>query len=253
MAHPRSGRDTTTDWVDLEEKVVDNVKPVQKGRTRTIIIPKAGKKGKPLRLTIPVALKPEVKRWFEVAFWNDDLVASPAGTPLIYTIMQKIVSGTGPTQRIGNVIKVLKVVLRLHIYQVTTLTFTTVNIAVVKDTEPVGGQPGWTAVFQTIGGAGTGAYNTAIPAQDTRFRYQYLKEAKVPLEWTAAYWNGSAAVISTKPHCMTLEIPINQYTEYISTTGSPGKGFEIHLMAWSDTNSNIPKINGSYEIFYTDV
>ncbi len=255
MAHPseKRGGDKTSEWVELEEKVPDQVGAFgNRGRDLMVTLPGKGKKGKKVKLRIPSSMIPELKRYYQVAFWDVETLNSPAGTASSYNILQNITPGTSAITRLGDAIYIEKIVIRLLVYQVTTITFTTANIAVVIDNEPAVGSPAWTDIWQDIGGSDPGAYDVAIPNYDKRFRFNIVREARIPLEWAAAYWNGSTALISTRPQLLVLDIPIKRRVMYNGATGAPYRGCNISVWGWSDANANPPLAQGSYEVFFRD-
>jgi hypothetical protein len=256
MAHPKDNRDVSSGWDEIETKVPDQVSLVAGGKSTWVTLSGGkgkGKKEKRIRLRIPTTmLHPEMKRMYGVGFFDAATVGTPASGYQKYSFISQVSAGTSSYQRLGDAIFVEKIVLRLLVYQNTTITFTTANIAAVLDNEPASGEPSWTDVFQGIGSSDLGSYDVAIPNYDKRSRFTIVREIRCPLQWAAAYWNGSAAVISTTPHHLVLEIPIRRRAMFDGATARPYRGVELTLYAWSDTTTNKPLIQGAYEVFFTD-
>ncbi len=248
------GQIETSEWVEAEEKVPDQATnaDARLGKARVITVATGkGRRKRGMRLRIPSALVPELKRQFLAAFWDNETLDAPSATASRFPVFAQITQGASAQQRLGDAIFVEKVVVRLCIEQNPSITFCSAHFAAVLDTEPAGSTPAWTDVFQGIGGASAGAYNVAIPNFDKRSRFVYKERTTVPLSPSAAYWNGSTALLCVRPVYVTLEIPIRKRVSY-DDTSSVYKGCELQLFGWSDTTSNTPKCWGSYETFFTD-
>ncbi len=248
--------ETSSEWVDWEEKVPDQVPSVPRGKEQTVTVLTKGKgkkgKGKAMKLRIPRAMLPELKRHYSAAFWDAETLDIPTSTASSYDFFTQIAQGVAADSRLGDSIFVEKVVVRLYLEQSSSNTFTTADLAVVFDQEPAAGAPAWTDIFQGVGAAGVAAYHVVIPNYDKRFRFRYAKRATVPLAWASSYWNGSAGVVSIRPVTMTLEIPVKRRIQYDNTNGRPIRGCELMLWGWSDVSSNTPKCTASYEVFFSD-
>ncbi len=237
------------DWVDAETKVADQVSQVFKPRAKNMSL--VNSRGKAVKLRIPAALMPEVKRAFNGEFWSAETI-DDATAPSIYSFFTQIVQGDTSGTRQGDMIRVQKVVIRLWLEPSTSLSYSTVNLAVLLDCEPGIGAPAMNEVFQ--GGLSTSkGYHAAIPNYDKRSRFLFKQREAVPMVWSAAYWNGTSAVVSARPVTLTLEIPVNRIVKYDGTSARPYSGCELMLFAWSDVTANTPKAYASYEIFYVDV
>lgn len=258
MTHLKGGKDQASGWVELETKVVDQVGPFGGGgKTMTLTMPGKGKKGKgrQVKLRIPASMIPELKRQSFAAFWDTQPLKTPANdaTASRYMLFDDISLGTGSANRLGDAIFVEKIVIRLLVHGQVTTTFNTATLAVILDTEPDATAPAWTDMFAGIGAGGTGLYDVAIPEQDKRYRFRYLREVRVPLKWTAAYYTGAAAVVSLEPFLITLDIPIKKRVMYDASVSKPVKGCNVGVFGWSDeSGATLPKAYGSYEIFFRD-
>jgi hypothetical protein len=259
MALNANIRDRTSGWVELEEKVPDDV-PSYGGRgmskTMTVLAPGKGKKGKGkrLKLRIPRSMIPEVKRQAFAAFWDMQAMKNPSvdTTAARYNLFDDIALGTGSANRLGDAVFVEKIVIRLMVHGQSAETFGVSTVAVVMDTEPASSVANWLDMFSGIGAGNTGLYDVAIPEQDERFRFRYLREVRFPHYWSAAYYNAgtTAAVI---PHCVTLDIPIKRRVMYDATQTKPVAGCNVGIHGWSDTTLGTwPRAYGSYEIFFRD-
>jgi hypothetical protein len=247
----------TSDWSIVEEKVPDQTSASDGGRGRSGFrkIKVGGRKA--VTISIPRQLFPELKRATNAAFWDAETLDVPSTGASFYQFFAQITQGNGAQNRTGDVIFVEKLVLRLYVEFSTAEGFVTPVFALVMDKEPAvieatAAFPAWTDVFQGIGGASSKAYLTAVPNYDKRWRFQYLKRIEMPTAACAVLTTGSAYVAVTQPRCVTLEIPIKKTIKYDSTMGAPYAGAEIYLIGWSDVASNVPKCNGSYEIFFSD-
>jgi hypothetical protein len=256
-ADPRpGGRDKieTSEWIEHEEKVPDQATnaDARLGRARVITVATGkGRRKRGMRLRIPSALVPELKRQFLAAFWDGETLDAPSATASRFPVFAQITQGSSAQQRLGDSIFVEKVVVRLHFEQNTSITFCTAHIAAILDTEPAVGSPAWTDVFQGIGAAGSGAYNVAIPNFDKRSRFVYKERLTVPICPQGGYWNGSTAILLPRPVQVTMEIPIRKRISY-DDTASVYKGCELQIFGWSDVTANVPKCWASYETFFTD-
>lgn len=264
MAHPKGGRDKTSDWVELEEKVDDQIGPYGgRAKTMTVMLPGKGKKGKAkqVKLRIPPSMIPELKRQVFAAFWDTQELKTPTddATASRYMVLDDISLGTGSANRLGDAIYVDRLVVRImvkprfDVSYVTTGTASVANFLVVMDTEPDATVPAWTDMFATIGAGSVALYDVAVPEPDKRFRFRYLREVRAPLEWTAAYWDvtNSRAVAQMKPICITLDIPIRRRVMYDSSVAKPVKGFNLGIFGWSDLSNSV-RAWGSYEVFFRD-
>ena len=251
-ALPGRGHIETSEWVEAEDfKVPDSVPPFESAAKLMTVQVGKGKKKRGVRMRIPRGLLPELKRKFDPAFWDGETLDSPSATASQYALFAQIVQGTNAQNRLGDSIFVDKVVLRLHLEQSTSNTFSTACLAVVMDMEPAAGNPAWTDVFQGIGAATAPAYLNAIPNFDKRLRFSYKERMSIPLSWSGAYWNGSAATVSPHPKQIVMEIPVKRRVSY-DNSGGVYRGCELQLFGWSDLTANTPKVWGSYEIFFTD-
>jgi hypothetical protein len=205
-----------------------------------------------MRLILPRALLPELKRAFNVAFWDAETLDDPGTGASTYYLLSQIAQGSNPTQRIGDVIYVHRVVIRMYIEQSSSATFSTAELRLVADTEPAAGGPAWTTVFQGIGGSSIQAYHVAIPDFDLRWRYKYLREVSVPMSWTASSVNAGVTTSAIRPVSAVWDIKVDREVAYNSTSAYPVKGQELILWGWSSLNANTPKCWASYEIFFTD-
>lgn len=244
----------SSDWEEIEDKVPDQVAEVSRSKTLHIATRGKGKKGKPryVKLVIPRAMMPEIKRYVNAAFWDAETLDIPTSTASSSNFFTNIVNGGGSQNRLGDAILVDKVVVRLYIEQSTSITYTTADIAFVSDLEPAAGAPAWTDIFNGVGAAGAAAYHVAVPNFDKRTRFRYEKRASVPLHWGAAYWNGSTAVVSVVPKVLVFEIPYKRLVKYDGTAARPIAGSELMIWGWSDTNTNTPKATASVEVFFQD-
>ncbi len=254
MNNQRNHVDTSSEWVDFETKVPDQVPSIARDKVQTISVytKGKGKKGKAVKLRIPRSLFPELKRRYSAAFWDAETLDIPTSTASSFNFFSQVAQGVAADSRLGDSIFVEKVVVRLYLEQSTGITFTTADFAAVFDQEPAAGAPAWTDIFQGVGAASAAAYHVAIPNYDKRFRFRYANRATVPLSWSAAYWNGSSAVVSVHPVTMTLEIPVKRRILFDNTSGRPIRGCELMLWGWSDTAANTPRATASYEIFFAD-
>lgn len=244
----------SNDWIEVEEKVPDQVAPLPRSQVVRVLTKGKGKKGRPstMRLVLPRAMTPEIKRFSNAAFWDAETLDIPSSTASSYNFYTQITSGGGSQNRLGDAIFVDKVVVRLYIEQSTGITFTTADVAFVSDLEPAAGAPAWTDVFNGIGAASAAAYHVALPNFDKRFRFRYEKRASLPLAWNSSYWNGSTAIVSVKPQVVVFEIPVKRVVKYDGTSARPIAGSEMMIWGWSDTSSNTPKATASVEVFFQD-
>lgn len=215
------------------------------------IVAGRGKKKKSVKLFIPRSMtQQEVKRWFNAALFDGALMGIPSGTPLKTQTLSAITQGGGAINRLGDAIFVHEVVFRVMIVPDATITWSVANLAWVLDREPAVGLPNWNIVFNTIGGAGAGCYDVAMPAYDTRFRFKYLERMTVPCSWHAAVWNGAAVVASVLPIVATVRVPIKKKVMY-DATNAVYAGVELLLYGWS-SGGNAPLLTTSVEVFFSD-
>lgn len=249
------GADRTSGWVELEEKVADQVGPYGAGKSMTITLP-GGKngRGKRVKVRIPRSMIPELKRQSFAAFWDTQPMKTPSNdaTASRYMLFDDISLGTGSANRLGDAVFVEKIVFRLMVNGSSASTFQTTTLAVVMDLEPDATVPVWADMFASIGAGNNGLYDVAIPEQDKRFRFRFLREIRIPHKWTAAYYN-AATVASVEPFLITLDIPIKRRVEYDASAAKPVKGCNVGIFGWSDsTVATLPAAYGSYEIFFRD-
>ncbi len=252
------GREVASDWVDLESKVVDNAKPMaSQGRRLTTIKLGKGKRSRKLRVPRNMVGGGELKRAFSATVWNAQTLGAPSGGTTAFGLFSNIANGTASVNRIGDVIRVQRVVMRGYLEWSSSETFSTASVAVVLDNEPAtqattSSLPAWTEVFQGIGGSTSAQYNVAIPNDNKRWRFNFLRRLTVPSALTALTWNGTTTIAAARPQVFELDIPINRLVEYDPSSAVPYKGCECVVYGWSDVTSNDPKISLSYEIFFTD-
>lgn len=254
-------KETTSEWVALEEKVADNVGPFggrsTGSRQLTVLLPGKGKKGKGrrMKLQIPRSMIPEVKR-ITAYFWDAQYMKNPAvdTTASRYMILTDIVQGTGSSNRLGDAIFVEKVVLRFYFNGTSQTTFQISNGVVFADNEPAAAVPNWADLFTGIGVGNTGLYDVAVPEQDERFRFKMLREFHNMHFWSAAYYN-AGAFAAVRPIFIELEIPIKRRVMYDSTQAKPVAGCDIGVMGWSDMAGGAtlwPQGYASYQVFFRD-
>lgn len=247
----RNKKDTTSEWTQLEEHVSDEKSlDATRGAKSLTVLTGSGKKQRRVKLMIPRAFFPELKRMYQVGFWDAETMDAPSATASRFGFLANITVGGGATNRIGDSIYVENVIVRLHVEQSTSVTYTTANLAFVVDKEPAAGAPAWTDVFNGIGAASATCYDVAIPNYDKRARFVYAKRDTIPLAWSSSYYN-AAAIVSVKPYTAVYDIPIKRVVEF-DGSGSVYAGPELYLFGWSDVTSNTPKAYASYEIFFRD-
>lgn len=248
---------SSSEWVEFERKEPLVSKPATGSKRVVLASGKKGKKGKgnrPVVLNIPRSfLSTEIKRYVSTpAFWDAETLDVPTSTASRASMFTNIVQGTASGNRVGVQIRVLEVVFRIYLEQSASITFETVDLAAVLDTEPAAGAPSWTDVFQGAGGGGVTYYHVATANNDNRFRFKYLRRMTIPMEWQTSYWNGAAAVGIVKPVTIELALKLNRQVVYNASTGRPYKGCELDLWGWGDVNANTTKATATVEIFFTD-
>ncbi len=251
----RGTKVSTSETADLVVISEDNkTTPSLKGSGSKLLSGKKahGKKLRKMRMTLPRFLMPELKRAFSAAFWDAETLDDPGTGASAYNFLSQIEQGANPTQRVGDVIFVDEIVLRLYMEQSSSTTFSTAEFRLIEDREPAAGAPGWNTVFNGIGGASVQSYHVAIPDFDQRWRFKYLKEGSFPQAWTASSVNGGVTTSAIRPVSMTWRIPVKREIMYNSTSAYPVRGGEFILFGWSSLSANTPKVWASYEIFFTD-
>lgn len=241
------------EWIDIERKVPDQVGPFSKGGNfkQVSLMTGKGKKKRSVKLTIPRAMfKQEIKRWFNTALFDTAALGTPAGTPLRTNTFGTIASGGGAINRLGDAIRVHEVVYRLLLVPDNTFTWTVSNLAWIIDNEPAVGLPAWNVCFNTIGAGSVQCYDVAIPAYDTRFRFQYKERMTIPCADRAAYWNGAAAITSVLPIVATVRIPMKGRRVLYDATNAVYSGCELVFMGWSSGAAST--LTMSVEVFFSD-
>jgi len=240
------------DWVETEAKVPEETATVYvpKGAKNIVVATGKGKKKKMVTLRIPSALFPELKRYVNAEFWTAETLDDPATGASQYSIFTSIVQGSAATNRNGDMIRIKNVVLRFYLLPSTSLTNTTVEIAVVRDKEPATGVPGYTTIWQG-GLANVKGYHAAVPNYDKRTRFDIMRMEHCAMDWAAAYYN-AAAIVSVKPITLMMDLPVNKVVRYDGTGARPYSGSELEVFGWSDVSSNTPQAFASLEVFFVD-
>jgi hypothetical protein len=256
----RRGQIATSDWAIVEEKVPDQTGASDGGRGRsgfkTIKI--GGKRNKQVMLRIPRALFPELKRIYNPAFWNNETIDIPTNPLSIFGFFSQIVQGSGAQNRTGVVIMVERIVIRLYITFSQSQAQVTPCFALVMDKEPavveaIASAPAWLDMFEGIGGASAPAYLVALPNDDKRWRFDYLKRVQVPTAaCVAPVLAGFVPAYITQPRYIEIDVPIRKSIKYDSVSGTPYAGGELNLAGWSDVGTNVPLVTASYELFFSD-
>jgi len=146
-----------------------------------------------------------------------------------------------------------KIVIRMQLVASTSAAPHTAVIALNLDMEPavvesIAAAPAWGDLYQGIGAANVEAVTVAIPNYDKRARFRYLKHITEPMTPMAAFAN-----VLYQQKYITIEHTVNKRVRYDSTIGTPYAGCEMFLCGWSDLTANVPKVEASYELFFTDV
>lgn len=199
---------------------------------------------------LPISVRPEVKRKYNVAFWDAETMDYPPGTASQQRFFNNIAQGLAADSRVGDTIYVKMLKIRGLVQMNVTSSSTNAMLALVEDTEPAAGVPAWTDVFQGIGGAGNASYCNAIMNYDKRPRFRLRRFKRIPLSWTAAYYN-AGAVASARAVPFEMTVKVNRLVKY-DNTNAPYKGSEYYLFGWSDLAANTPLCSASYQIWFTD-
>jgi len=209
-------------------------------------------------IRIPRQLFPELKRMYNPAFWNNEIIDIPTNPLSIFGFFSQIVQGNGAQNRTGDVVRVERIIIRLYITFSQSQAQVTPCFAVVMDKEPavvesIAASPAWLDMFQGVGGAAAPAYLVAVPNYDKRWRFDYLKRVQVPTAaCVAPVLAGFVPAYITQPRYIEIDLPIRKSIKYDSTMGTPYAGGELNLVGWSDVGSNVPLVTASFELFFSD-
>lgn len=257
MATLKGGTSLADDWVEAETKAPDDMSMVDRigrgPRTLTVMQGK-GKKKKAVKLRIPAALFPEMKRFVSPEVWSAVNIADPATGASQISCYTLIAQGTTAQTRNGDMIRVIKAVLRMYFRpNSSAVPSSTVDLAAVQDSEPAAGVPTFPQVFQG-GLASLYGYHCAVPNYDKRGRFVSKKRDAVPQVTTAAYISGGGVTsLYVRPVTLVWDIPINRVVKYDGANARPYQGSELEIFAWSDVSANMPTAWAALEIFFVDV
>lgn len=234
------------DWIDTEEKE----SPVRQSLTGGMKFRMKGKRGV---ITVPRSIfRAEIKRMYNAAFWDNETFDAPSNTASSYNFFTQITVGGGAANRVGDVIRVHKLVIRLICLPNSNITLQTNSVAVIRDKEPGAGTYAWTDAYNGIGAANVLAYHVAIPNFDKRFRFDYLATKRICTGLSTIVYNGAATVGSVKCIAFEIVLNVNKQIRYDNTTARPYQGCEYTIWGWSEDVANTPQWTASYEVFFSD-
>lgn len=227
------------------------------GKRRRSVSGGASKRRKPTAVvSVPRAvvrsLKPELKRHNYPAFASQQTLNHAAGA-FTYAFCAQIAQGVTGSTRVGDQIFAKRLTVRGNISQNATAVFERAVVCFVQDSQPAAGTPGFTDVF--AGGLPLDTdYFNPILNDDKRRRFKILKLMRWPLMWQAAVQapGGASVLASPQSHAWECSIPINRKISYNEAVSAPYMGCEIIMFAWSDSTSNLPFLDASGFMSFTD-
>jgi len=205
------------------------------------------------RMYIPRSLQPELKRHNFPAFASQQTL-NHAASAFTYAFCSQIGQGVTGGTRVGDQIFAKRLTVRGNISQNATAVFERAVVCFILDSQPAAGVPGFTDVFQGGLPLDTDYFNPILN-DDKRRRFKILKMLRWPLMWQAAVQavGGGSILASPQSHAWECSMPINRKISYNESAGAPYMGGEIYMFAWSDSTSNLPFLDASGFLSYTDV
>lgn len=205
------------------------------------------------RVYVPRSLQPEVKRKNYPAFASQQTLNHAAGA-FTYAFLAQIAQGVTGGTRVGDQLFAKRLTLRGNISQNATAVFERAVVCIVLDSQPAAGVPSFTDVFQGGLPLDTDYFNPILN-DDKRRRFKILRLLRWPLMWQAAVQatGGASILASPQSHAWECRVNINRKVAYNENAGAPYQGCEVLMFAWSDSTSNLPFLDCSGYLEYTDV
>lgn len=203
---------------------------------------------------IPRSLRPELKRANFPAFFSQTHIASPSVGVSTKAFLAGIAQGVGGSQRVGDQIFAKRLTIRGNISQNQTAVFERAVVCIVLDAQPAAGVPGFNDVFASGLPLDTDYFNPILN-DDKRRRFKILRLLRWPLMWQAAVQavGGGSILASPQSHPFEISVKINKKVSYNEASAPPYMGCEVIMFAWSDSTSNLPFLDASAFLSFTDV
>lgn len=151
-----------------------------------------------------------------------------------------VAQGTDYTERVGNSIKMQKIIVRWRVFKNGSATSSMVRVILFRDLDGYGTAPTTADVLQTVGGA-----TAPLTPVDflNRKRFAIIHDEMVDINSTG-----------DSSYSQTWSAPHEGHILYLGTTAaaaSNGKG-SVYMLAVSDEATNTPTIAFSSRIVFTD-
>jgi hypothetical protein len=160
-----------------------------------------------------------------------------SNTPAIY-YASLLAQGTDADQRVGMSIKLQHISIRLNAYIGTLTTVCQCRIAIVRDLENQGADPGWDDVFDS-----NYSKSIAPPQEINEKRFSILFDEAFVIQ-----------PLSFQGITKFVEIPHNGHIRYRTngiTSASAAEG-ALYMLLWTSATSNFPTVNFGLRMRFTD-